>query len=73
MPVWARADGRRGRAAGASSKSTVPKNTEEAAAAAAAPSAARVRKTCGNDDDGPNFGRAFYSVRNDLEAVPRLE
>ena len=73
MLVWARADGRI-RVAGASSKSTVPKNTEEAAAAeAAAPSAARVRKTCGNDDDGPNFGRAFYSVRNDLEAVPRLE
>lgn len=33
--------------------------------------AAWVRETC--DDDGPNFGRAFYSVRNDLEAVPRLE
>ena len=23
--------------------------------------------------DGPNFGRAFYSVRNDLEAVPCFE
>ena len=34
--------------------------------------AAWVRETC-DDDDGPNFGRAFYSVRNDLEAVSRLE
>ena len=43
-------------------------------AIAAATVAARVRKSCDDDDYGrPKFGRAFYSVRNDLGASPCFE
>ena len=60
------------RASSKSTTTTVPKNTEEQEEEEA-PLPQRVRKSCddGDDDYGrPKFGRAFYSVRNDLGAGP---
>ena len=60
------------RASSKSTTTTVPKNTEEQEEEAPLPQ--RVRKSCDDDDYGrPKFGRAFYSVRNDLGAGPCFE